>query len=374
MRTLTVDTRYPPDWDGDVPLLASRPWLEVMAGRIEGEPLWLTTRAGPCAEVGFAAYLVRDVHAYAFGNLATLVASPSSPFAPPPVRQALTAAMLPPAALIPHLLLTWPGYASFPVGPGRDDAPAVREALSLILGWAAGQGVAAVAIPYAPAGVLADTAQATGFQSVPLTHEATLPIPEGGFASYLERLPSRRRRRIAAERRAWHERGQRAWRVEPVTAPVLERLAQLRAAQRRRYGIAGEPAQERTRIAAVLDRLPVDVFVVGESPAEILGFALFVRDGATWHALYFGADDRDPRSRGGYFEAVFYTPIELGRQLGLTQISFGLGASEAKQLRGCLMTPVDCLVTATAEPARAAVSAIVRMWAIARPGIRGEGP
>lgn len=363
MSGLTVDTRYPPDWGHDVPLLASRPWLQVMAGRIEGEPLWLTTRAGPGAEVGFAAYLVRDPDAYTFGNLAALIASPDSPFAPPPVRQALTAAALPPTALVPHLLVTWPGYASFPVGPRRDDPSAVREALTLILGWAAREGVAAVAFPYAGAGVLADAARATGFQSVALTQEATLPIPEGGFASYLEQLPGRRRRRIAAERRAWHERGQRAWRVERVTAPVLDRLAQLRAAQRQRYGIAGDPAQERARIAAVLDRLVVDVFVVSEgNPTEILGFALFVRDGATWHALYFGADDADPRSRGGYFEAVFYTPIELGRRLGLTQISFGLGASEAKQLRGCRMTPVHCLVTATSEPARPMVAQIARAW------------
>jgi hypothetical protein len=366
---LSVENSYPEDWGGDVPLFASRRWLEVMAGRIEGEPLWFSTRAARGVRVGLAGYLVTDPGAYPFGNVAALAASQASPFAPRGVRDVFAATPLPRPDLFPHLLLTWPGYASFPVGPGHDDARAVRDALARVVGWAADGRAAAVAIPYAPGGsVLAGEARQLGFASIPLTHDATLPVPAGGFVEFLERLTAHRRRRVAAERRAWRDRGLRAWRVERVTAGLLDRMALLRAAHRSRYAITCDPADERARIAALLDRLggAVDLFAAGTDtagdPADVLCFSLFVRDRATWHALYFGADGGDPRSRGGYFEAVFYTPIEHGEDLGMAEISFGLGASRAKLLRGCVLTPVECLLAPTTERAGPTIAGIAQAW------------
>jgi hypothetical protein len=371
--TLSVATSYPADWSDDVPLLASRRWLRAMAGRIEGQPLWLSTRTGRHTDVGLAGYLVADPAAYAFGNLAELTASPSSPFAPPAVSQALAATRPAADTLFPHLLLTWPGYASFPVGGRRDEPSAVRDALCQVVRWAAGERIAAVAVPYASAdGILAVEARRLGFRRVPLAQDATLPVPAGGFPAYLAGLSGRRRRRVSAERRAWYARGQRAWLAAAVTPAMADRMAQLRAAQRARYGLAADPAAERARIATVLDLLgdAVDVFTIGERPAEMVCFSLFVRDGTTWHALYFGADGDDERARGGYFEAVFYRPVEVGADLGITEISFGLGSSEAKLLRGCRMTQIDCLLTATGERARQTVARIERAW---RPtGARGD--
>ena len=70
-------------------------------------------------------------------------------------------------------------------------------------------------------------------------------------------------------------------------------------------------ADESARISAVLHALgdAVDVFTIDDPHGAPLCFSLFVRDGATWHALYYGADDADPRARSGYFETVFYKPI-----------------------------------------------------------------
>jgi hypothetical protein len=70
----------------------------------------------------------------------------------------------------------------------------------------------------------------------------------------------------------------------------------------------------------VLDLLGdrVTVFVAADPAAggAVVCFALFVRDRDIWHGLYVGADYRDPRHRGGYFEVGFHLRCRPRRWLG----------------------------------------------------------
>lgn len=382
---------YPDAWRSlpRLPLLASQRWHRAMARRFDGAPVWLwTSRRGtgagagdPPVEAGLSGFVVSSPDAYVYGNAAALLADPASPFAPATVAEALAAAATPPDRLLPHLLLTHPGYSTFPVGAGSSDPAASRHLLERILEWAAAEGLVAVALPYVESGSpLAEAARATGFSGWPLTEDSYLDVPEGGFDGYLAGFGSHRRQRIRAERRRLHARGLRGRPVRTISEPLLDRMAHLRVAQRRRYGLAGDPAAERDRLVEVVGSLGdlVDVFVVeapppGDAPpragdvSEPLSFALLVRDRDVWHGLAVGTDYDDPRSGSVYFEVAYYAPLELARERGIRRISYGLAASRTKALRGCQLQPVECLLAGVTEPGREAVARISAAWA-ATPG------
>lgn len=122
------------------------------------------------------------------------------------------------------------------------------------------------------------------------------------------------------------------------------------------------------RLDRVLDLLGdrVTVFVAADPAAggAVVCFALFVRDRDIWHGLYVGADYRDPRHRGGYFEVGFHLPVQAAPVAGVRRISYGLGASAPKRWRGCWQEPVTCLLRGLTADASAAVAAVDAAWRI----------
>jgi hypothetical protein len=373
---LSVATGYPASWRGlaDLPLFACEPWMRAMDGRLEGQPVWLSTGDTPSGPaVGLAGYVVSDPGAYRYGNAAAIAADPASPFASPATGQALAQAGVDPACLFPHLLVSYPGYSSFPVGHARTDRHALRDALLRIAGWAAGEGIAAIALPYAPAGGdLAAAAAQAGYRGWPLTTDSVLDVPPDGFEGYLAALPRPRRHRVRADRRAVARGGLRGvCGGNDLPAGLVERMGVLRAQHRARYGLPADPAAERDRLRRVtgLLRDRVTVFTV-EDPAAggtVVCFTLFVRDRDVWHALYVAADYTDPRHRGTYFESSFYLPVGVAAANGIRHISYGLGSETTKRWRGCRDEPISFLITGLSSEAARVVATLDRIWRMQAP-------
>lgn len=373
--TLLASSVYPEQWQAgpSLPLLAAEPWHATMGGRFEGEPVWLWTpqlapglSGGP--DVGLSGYVMDGPAGYVFSDGVRLVSDAASPFVSEETGPILAETVVDAAPCYPYLLLCYPGYATFPVGSGATEEGAVREALRAVVGWARERGLSAVVLPYAEAGgTLSRVARDVGFTGPVITHDSQLLLPEGGFSGYLAALPSKRRRKLRAERRRLHDRGLYGRRVERVTAPLLDRLAELRCNHRERYGLPSDHAAERARLTVLLDHFPdrTDVFTVGTGSADpdspVLAFGLFVRDDTTWHALYTG-NAYDESSRNAYFEAVYYTPLDAATEAGISRISYGLAADEAKRHRGCSSIPVECLLLGLTPEAEALVERVAAVW------------
>jgi len=367
--TLLVDLTYPASWQSlPLSLLARRCWHDAMAGRLDGRAHWLSLAdARGSALVGLPAVLVTDPHAYGYGNLRTLVADAGSPFATPAVRAALhRLPPVPPADLLPNLIITHPGYATFPVGPGRADRDALRRLLAETVGWAGAAGASAVALPYTEAGgPLATAAAEAGFRAIPLTSDAYLDVPPGGFGEYLSRQSAHRRRRLAAERRHLARSGLHVRLVASIDAELLGRMAQLRARHRAKYGLPADVGAERRRLGRLIRSLGslASAVVVEGAGGHPVCFALQALDGDTWHEVCCGTDYDDPRSRYAYFEATCYTPVEAAAERGIRRISFGVGAEEAKLRRGARLVPLTCLTLGLTPAAVAALDAVATAWA-----------
>lgn len=359
MAELMVSTTYPECWKVTAPpLLAQQRWHEAMSGRIEGDAYWFTVGDPP--EFGIAGYVVSRSDAYVYGNAGALFADAGSPFASADVAGRLADNDV--SWLYPHLLLTYPGYSTFPIGPDGCERPA----LAAITRWARERALAAVALPYVEAGTpLARAAIELGYHTCSVTADSFLDVPPGGVPAYLARLPRKRRTAVRAERNAVRANGLRGRWVQEVNGVLLDRLAELRTANRQKYGLVADHERERARLARVTEMLGggVDVIVIeGETGGPIVCFTLFVRDGATWHALYTGVDEDDPRSRGTYFESAFYTPLDIGPDLGVERISYGLEAGEAKRLRGCHLVPLDSALLGLTPEADQTVRRAIAAW------------
>lgn len=374
--TLQVSRTYPASWRADpaVPLLASEPWHNAMSGRFEGQPVWFWTPASNNADetappsVGLTGYVLAEPADYPLADALRVAAGPSSPFADEVIRTLLGDIERETAVWYPYLLLTCPGYATFPVGRAARDVAAVRRTLAAVLDWSRAKGLQGVALPYTEAvGPLASAARELGSVGPVIGADSQLAVDTGGFVPYLERFEPKRRRKLRAERRALHSRGLRGRRAGQVTDPLLDRLAELRCRHREKYGLPATPASERTRIAGLVGPLEsrTDIITVGgeaEDGSDAVSFGLFVRDRDVWHAVYTGNDYRDPRSRNAYFEAVYYAPVELAGPLGINHISYGLAADRAKKLRGCTSVPVTCLLLGLTQPAKAVAAQVVDAW------------
>jgi phosphonopyruvate decarboxylase len=384
--SLRVSDHYPDDWRrvADLPLFATWRWHEVMAGRIEGAPHWFWSgtpdaRPGSAADsavvVGFAGSIVGDPDAYVWGNPPALVTDPRSPLMTEATRTKVRQPAVSAAELLPCLSLTFPGYASFPVGGLAGDLAQVETTLREVAGWAAKQDLASVALPYAAGGSpLAEIAHRLGWEQIPITTESCLEIADGGFAGHISRLPGHRRRRLAAERQRLHSAGVTSRVATTVSDELLARLVELRCNQRRKYGVRFDRTAEAERLTRFISLLgdQIAVFLVesredtrprpDDDPRSVLTFSLFARDGQTWHGMYVGTDYSHPLSRNGYFEALFYAPLDAAQGFGVRRISYGHSAGEAKLLRGCTLTPVVCLMLGLTPGAVTAARIAAAAW------------
>lgn len=364
--TFSITDAYPAAWRREpaLPLLARHRWHRAMRGRLDGEAYWFSELDGDRLAAGLAGFLVPGPDAYPYGSLHALLLSPDTPFGGEEILRVLRSRPVPPASVLPSLVLTYPGYATFAVGRRAHDP---RALLGDIVRWADERGVAAVVLLYAETGgPLATVALELGFVAAPLTCDSWLDVPAGGFEELVAGLDGHRRRRVRAERRSIHASGLRAGLVTRFDAALLGRLGRLRAAHRHRYGLPADADAETDRLTRLVRELAdaVSATVVTAPDGSLLSFALQARDADVWHEVCGGTDHTDGRSRFAYFEATFYGPVDAAGPLGVRRISFGIAAERAKLYRGARLVPLSALVLGLTPAARDATEVIRAAWSL----------
>lgn len=179
-----------------------------------------------------------------------------------------------------------------------------------------------------------------GYRSHESAGYCWLPLPAGGFDGYLGGLSAHRRQRVRADRRRVAAAGVQLS-VQPLTADLLPRLAELETELFARYGMAGwQPARSHRFLAEVLAGFGADAMVsLARADGDVRGFGLLLRRGRAWHAHRAGFDYRfqSRRKLPLYYEVLYHRPIEhaAAGTPPAEEIHYGIGSVEAKRSRGC---------------------------------------
>ena len=351
-----------PELAVDGPLFATPGWLRAMDGRLGDRTMTIVVRRdGRPTLAAFASVQTSHRPGEVFDLHNVLVHPPDELPLHPGSRQRraeLAAAAPPPQRWTPCLVVMLPGYDCTPVGPGAGDADVMAALVEGALRWAAGHGVATVAMLYVrpEATTLAAALAGAGFLRLPLPPTWDLHLPGTGLDDYLSALPSKRRAEARRELRLLAAAGVT---IEPVDVDrVFDDLVRLRCQLVAKYrGATRDPDVERAKLRRVVDDVaggrPHVLLAMADDIA--LGFALFAEHRDTWHCLAVGADYGDPRSRLTYFATAYYRAAEHAYRCGVRTIGYGIGAWQAKRARGCRPTPLDGWVHTT-DPELAATA------------------
>src|SRR5439155_5958507 len=130
------------DWSAiaeDAPLYATARWLQAMQSRIAGRPRAFFLRRGGRPEIGLFGAIVSDPDCYEAFNayLILLGEPPVFPLTEPAIAaRTLVRSQTPaPPEWFPNLVVMFPGYQCFPVGPQAGDPAAVARLVAEVVGW-----------------------------------------------------------------------------------------------------------------------------------------------------------------------------------------------------------------------------------------------
>lgn len=246
----------------------------------------------------------------------------------------------------PCLHLMFPNYETAPVGCRTGDAAAITTFLDGLVEYARSWRLRSLVATYLrpDCDTFLDGMRSAGWTVATLTQRCDLKIHWPDFDGYLASLPSRRRVKVRRELRELGEK--KVELTERRIGPEEPELVTLRCQLTEKYSGRADPGKE----AALLDRVrtyfePNNLLVFeARRGGTLLGFTLFVRDGAHWTALLTGTDYTSPVSQLSYFATCFYQPAARAPTLGIKAIAYGFGAWQAKRLRGCHLGPVHIAV------------------------------
>jgi hypothetical protein len=360
---LQVSVGVPDWWDelaGPVPLLGTQPWLRVMSGRAGRQALTFSVPAGGGRpQVAMYGTLQAGPRPGEVFDLHTLVGTSADLMPLTAAARAARAGLDPPgpSRWTPSLVLMFPGYECFPVGPGGTDPATMDTLVGGLVAWARAAGVQSIGFLYMrpAAAALAGAAERHGFSEVPLTYSFDLPIPGPDFADYLAVLPSKRRREVRRELRRIADAGIELTR--PPVGEVFDDLVRLRCALVRKYRGDVDVDNERTKLRRSVDE------VAGGEPhvfcatagGTVLSAAMFAGTDRDWTGLVTGTDPTDPRSRLCYFATTYYEPVRAAAARGARLLRYGHGSWNAKLSRGCQPTLMTAWVLGLDPDVAAAV-------------------
>ncbi len=341
---LTVDRGLPGNWDqlaAAAPPSVPRRWIGLAIDRFGPGYRTFTLRAGNLAVLAMGGVVIDtplpkpriDPYHILSGRSAHLGLIKNGPH---PWRGNS------PAEVMPSLLLMYPNYDLFPIGPAAEDEGMVGAFLAELRSWAATQRIASLAFLYisAKGNVLPGVLRDAGAAVIPLTDYCHMDVSWLDFAGYLETLQAKRRVTTRRELRALAERG-----VELAEGKLDvndAELLRLRCKLVTKYSGKCDIERERQlfeRVAASF--APSEICVTtARKEGKLLGFSLLLQDKEEWTAFLTGADYDDPGFRLSYFATMFYLPVALAPERGIRKINYGIGSWEAKRLRGCACTPL----------------------------------
>ncbi|MFE9632477.1 GNAT family N-acetyltransferase [Streptomyces sp. NPDC006463] len=229
------------------------------------------------------------------------------------------------------------------------DAPARRRALHALLAHtqdAVRGGLAgAVCLPYVrPQDTDLRTALAElGFRPAVLTGVSDFDLSAvSSYDSYLDALPSRRRRMYRKEEQAVADSALSLG-VWPLDGNV-ERVVELETRNIAKHG--GRPDREaliaaRSAMAGLLgDHLRVPVAVrTGAGDGELVACGIHMADDDSYCILMYGADETVSDAGPVYPCLTFYEPLRHAADHGLRTVRLGFEAFSAKLRRGARLSP-----------------------------------
>ncbi|MFF7991028.1 hypothetical protein ACFZDG_14730 [Kitasatospora xanthocidica] len=244
--------------------------------------------------------------------------------------------------VFPSLLLMYPNYAGFPVGPACEDRAVLKEFVARITDWARAQGLRSVSLLFlrASADPFIEELRAAGFDILKLTETCDLHVTWTDLDGYFAHLPSKRRVEARRELRMLEERGIELD-ARPLAADEPE-ILDLRCQLAEKYDGVSDIERERRILNGLREHVaPEDLTVFTASKnGTMLGFGLMVRDGAEWTAAIAGTNYRTEESEFTYFANLYYQPAALASTYGIRTISYGPGSWDAKRRRGCRLSPL----------------------------------
>jgi GNAT acetyltransferase-like protein len=340
----TMATSVPPAWpsSGDRSLFTGRSWLELFAGRIEGERVWTHVRHGGHHYGLMGSLLSEDLGSEA-KNVRRMLTSPCASLRTPDDAtlarlSAMAGTAPPPHRWLPSLIYVLPGFecrvATDAVAP---DPEAVDTLVTRALAAGDEARAAVVAFLFVPAVEKELRAALTrhGLVRFDAAVESTLTLPGSSFEDYEAALSSSRRGNL---RRAY--RDVRARGAEFVPAPLADHvdpLVDMLVAERVKHG--RRPAREQER--AFLDglcTLPAGRvhLTLARVAGETVGFSVMLdTEPGIRHQMSQGVQDGRAASASLRLVTNFYEPIRAAYQHGVRVLSFGYGSEQQKRQRGC---------------------------------------
>ncbi|WP_329563524.1 GNAT family N-acetyltransferase [Streptomyces uncialis] len=247
-----------------------------------------------------------------------------------------------PERIFPAMAFMYPNYDAYPIGPGSAAPRRLAEFVFGVERLATERGMRSVVFQYLgpESDLLVDALTNAKFQVYTVAQRAELSIEFAGIGDYLSGFPKRRRDKIKHEIRVMSEAGV-AFSVRHLQEDEKP-LIDLRCALVEKYRGKSDSERERGWFDKVQRSFPgEDIFVVtAEADGHTLGFTLFVRTADRLTALLTGTDYHHPRADYVYFGTSFYAAIPLAVEVGTRVIEYGMGSEQAKQSRGCLLSPL----------------------------------
>ncbi|WAZ21797.1 GNAT family N-acetyltransferase [Streptomyces cinnabarinus] len=198
-------------------------------------------------------------------------------------------------------------------------------------------------------GMFLSTADVRAFRAAAVTTEplllqldAWIPVPEGGWDGYLAVLDERRRKwgrscapwSVKSERRKFAAAG---YTVEHHRlADCVKDVGHLLAQTERRHGNDVDPddcASTFAHQAAATDSRG-EVLLCRDESGRAVGFCLFYEWRGAMYLRAVGFDYERLKGANEYFNLVYYRPLEIAAERGLSWYHAGIEAPEAKALRG----------------------------------------
>jgi hypothetical protein len=179
----------------------------------------------------------------------------------------------------------------------------------------------------------------SGLHPLLLSADTSIPVPDGGFAAYLDGLGSRRAYTVRKELRMFQEAGYETAVVS--LGEIWHEAGPLVANVQQRYG-HDESAEEARRSlhaqAEALGQYSV-VFTARRAGTLVaLSVAYVWRD--TLHARMVGFDYDALCDAREYFNLLFYEPLRWAAENGLRHFHLGRESYQAKLLRGAQVRPM----------------------------------
>ncbi|GAA2774997.1 GNAT family N-acetyltransferase [Streptomyces showdoensis] len=203
---------------------------------------------------------------------------------------------------------------------------------------AALDGCRSICFPYVDAGdrIQREVLHQRGYASHESGQFATLALPGEGFMDYAMGLPSRRSRRVRAERRRMEASDVRIT-LDPLDPADIPRLAALETELFAKYGMTGwDPRRSEAVLWAASERLGERALVSrAVRDGRVVGFGLVLAHEDAWFAHRAGFDYAAVGKLPLYYELLYYTLADHAPRHGVGTVHYGIGSTEAKVSRGC---------------------------------------